>query len=151
MSSIEPDKLKEKLSVAERAAVEQQIADQEEQLANPEGLTAQGRNGTAEMKADIAKKKSILEKDTSLIAVGSEKDRLVARIKELQATFLPDMPSRNEMWAKSGTEESDRAVQKNLRFHRLHDAKLFEWQNLKKRLEPSDPWAQSLDSIRPDK
>lgn len=151
MSTVDPNKLKEKLSVAERVAVEQQILDQEEQLANPEGLKASGQNGVAEMKADIAKKKELLEKDSSLIAVGVEKDRIVARLKELQAAFLPDMPTRNEMWAKPGTEESDRAVQKNLRFHRLHDAKLFEWQNLKKRLEPHDPWAQSLDSIRPDR
>lgn len=151
MSTVEPEKLKDKLSVAERVAVEQQIKDQEEQLANPEGLQASGQNGVAEMKADIAKKKALLDKDESLIAVGSEKDRIVARIKELEAQFVKDMPTRNEMWAKAGTEESDRAVQKNIRFHRLHDAKLFEWQNLKKRLEPHDPWAQSLDSIRPEK
>lgn len=151
MSTVEPDKLKDKLSVAERTAVEQQIKDQEEQLANPEGLHASGQNGVAEMKADIAKKKLVLEKDESFIATGSEKDQIAARIKQLQDAFLPDMPTRNEMWTKTGTEESDRAVQKNMRFHRLHDAKLFEWQNLKKRLEPHDPWAQSLDSIRPDK
>jgi hypothetical protein len=151
MSTVDLGKVKDKLSVAERVAVEQQIADQEEQLANPEGLQASGQNGVAEMKADIAKKKEMLDRDSSLVAVGSEKDRIVARIKELQDAFLPDMPTKNEMWAKGGTEESDRAVQKNMRFHRLHDTKLFEWQNLKKRLEPHDPWAQSLDSIRPEK
>jgi len=151
MSTVDPNKLVDKLSVAERMAVEQQIKDQEEQLANPEGLKASGQNGVAEMKADIARKKEVLAKDEALIAKGPEKDALVARIKELENQFLKDMPTKNEMWAKTGTEESDRAVQKNLRFHRLHDAKLFEWQNLKKRLEPHDPWAQSLDSIRPDK
>lgn len=150
MSVIEPAKL-EKLSVAEREALKEQVSRQEEQLQNPEGLHASGQNGVDEMKADIAKKKAVLAKDEQLIAKGPEKDRIAARIKELERSFLPDMPTRNEMWAKSGTEEGDRAVQKNIRFHRLHDKEVFEWQNLKKRLEPDDPWAQSLDSIRPNR
>lgn len=150
MSVIDPAKL-EKLSVAEREALKQQVAAQEEQLNNPEGLHASGQNGVDQMKADIAKKKEVLAKDESLVPTGREKDRVAARVKELESLFLKDMPTRNEMWAKSGTEEGDRAVQKNLRFHRLHDKHLFEWQTLKKMLEPDDPWAQSLDSIRPDR
>lgn len=149
MSVVDPAKL-QKLSVAEREAMRLQIEAQEEQLRNPEGLQASGQNGVEEMKADIRKKKDVLAKDEDLIAKGTDKDKIAARIKQLEASFLPDMPTRNEMWAKSGTEEGDRAVQKNLRFHRLHAPKLQEWQTLKKRLEPDDPWAQSLDSIRPN-
>lgn len=150
MSVIDPSKA-EKMSVAERAALQQDINTREEQLSNPEDLKAANQNGVEEMKLDIAKKKEVLQRDEDLVARGAEKDRVQQRIKELEAEFVKDMPTRNEMWAKPGTEESDRAVQKNLRFHRLHDREVFEWQNLKKRLEPNDPWAQSLDSIRPDK
>lgn len=148
MSVVDPAKL-EKLSVAEREALKEQVNRQKEQLENPERLQSSGQNGTEEMKADIRKKMEVLAKDDSLVAKGPEKDRFAARLKELQAKFLPDMPTRNEMWAKAGTEEGDRAVQKNMRFHRLHGKELAEWQSLKKRLEPDDPWAQSLDSIRP--
>ena len=149
MASIDTAKL-EKMSVAERAAVEQQVKDQEEQLANPEKLAVSGQRGTSEMKVDIAKKKELLAKDEELIAKGNEKDSIVAELKQLEAIFLKDMPTKNEMWPKSGTVEADRAVQKNMRFHKLHGKLVLRWQILKKRLEPDDPWAQSLESIRPN-
>lgn len=148
MAQINVEKL-EKLSVAEREAIKQQVAAQEEQLKNPEDLQAAGQNGTTEMEADIKQKKALLEKDASLAATSVQKDDIVRCMKQLEDTFVKDMPTRNEMWAKSGTEESDRAVQKNLRFHAKHGKLVLEWQKLAKRLEPDDPWAQSLDSIRP--
>ena len=150
MSVINPEKL-EKLSVAERQALKEQIAASEEQLDNPEGLSASGQNGVAEMKSDVMKKKLVLERDESLRAQGTEKDRLAARLKEIEARILPDMPSMSEMWAKPGSIEADRAVRKNMAFHAKHGELVREWQNLKKRLEPDDPWAQNLDSIRPEK
>jgi hypothetical protein len=150
MSVIDPNKL-QKLSVTEREAIKQQIASQEEQLDNPERLAISGQNATSEMKENVLKKKIILQKDDDLIARGTEKDRLFARLKEIELILIPNMPTKNQMWAKSGTEESDRAVQKNLLFRSKYGKLASEWQNIKKRLEPDDPWAQSLDSIRPEK
>lgn len=150
MSTIDASKM-EKLSVAEREALKHQIALQEEQLENPDKLMASGQNGTAEMKADINKKKELLAKDDSLRASNHDKDKIVARMKEIERIIVPEMPTMNEMWAKSGTAESDKAVQKNLRFHSKYGHLAREWQILSKRLEPDDPWAQSLDSIRPER
>lgn len=150
MSVIDPSKV-EKLSVDERYAINEQIASQEEQLSNPEKLSTSGQNATSEMKENVDKKKLLLQKDDALIARGIDKDRLFARLKEIQSILIPNMPSKNEMWAKAGTEESDRAVKKNLLFRSKYGSLASEWQNIKKRLEPDDPWAQSLDSIRPER
>jgi hypothetical protein len=150
MSTIDVSKL-EKLSVAERQAIKEQISAREEQLSNIDKLHASGQNGTAEMKEDIVKKKEILARDEALIANGPTKDRIVARMKEIERIIVPAMPSKEEMWHKLGTDESNRAIQKNVRFHAKYSALCREWQILAKRLEPDDPWAQNLDSIRQDK
>lgn len=150
MATIDVSKL-EKLSVAERQAMKEQIAAQEEQLSNVDKLSASGQNGTAEMTADIAKKKEILAKDETLIARGQTKDQIVARMKAIEHVIRPLMPTKEEMWHKLGTEESNRAIQKNIKFQAKYAHLCREWQILAKRLEPDDPWAQNLDSIRMDK
>jgi len=148
MAAIDVTKL-EKLSVSQRDALKQQVETQEEQLKNPENLEAAGQNAISEMQTDIAKKRDLLERDDQLRAVSGEKDRMAARKKEIERIIVPEMPTHNEMWAKAGTEESDRAVQKNLRFTRKYATLVREWQILAKRLEPDDPWAQSIETIRP--
>jgi hypothetical protein len=150
MSTIDTSKL-EKLSVAERQAIKEQIAAQEEQLNNVDKLSASGQNGTAEMTADIAKKRELLEKDESLIAKGRMKDEIAARMKAIEHVIRPVMPTKEEMWHKLGTDESNRAIQKNIKFQAKYGHLCREWQVLAKRLEPDDPWAQNLDSIRMDK
>lgn len=146
----ESTKIAPKMSEEDRLALEEQIKEDELILANPDKIAAAEVYGNnAGMKQSIAKKKAALARDEELIAKGPEKDRIHARIKELETKLKPNMPTRNEMWKRLGTEESTLAVRKNRYFHEKFASEIQELINLKRRLEPNDPMAGSLERIRP--
>ncbi len=139
-----------KMTVAERESLEQQVRESEDQLRNPDELAiGKELEGSSRMKSSIKKKRLALQRDEALIPKGAAKDRIYKEIKEIEEEITEHMPSQNEMWRPLGTHESQKAVQKNIRFHALFDHKLKRLQDLKRRLEPDDPEAGNLERIRP--
>ncbi len=146
----ETTKIAPKMSEDDRKALEDQIKEDELILANPDKLAAAAAYDNSEMKSSIRRKKEILGRDEELIAKGPEKDRIYTRIKELEIKLRSHMPTKNEMWRRMGTDDSNDAVKKNMYFHRKFASEIHELASLKRRLEPNDPLAGSLERIRPD-
>lgn len=142
----------EKLAVADREALEQEIERDEMQLKNPDQL-AIGRNlaGAGRMKQSILRKREILQRDENLVATGRAKDKLWSRAKEIERILRQHMPSRSEMWRKTGTAASDEAIRKNMHFQKTYGPLLKELQDIRRRLEPQDPGAGSMEYLRPKK
>jgi hypothetical protein len=148
--SQEAIKIAPKMSDEDRKALEDQIREDELILANPDKIAAaEGVMGNRQMRDSVRRKKDALGRDEDLIAKGDEKDRIYKRIKELEIILKQNMPSRNEMWSRLGTDDSNTAVQKNMYYHKKFAREIQEVINLKRRLEPSDPQAGSLERIRP--
>ena len=143
---------REKLAVSDRESLEQEIERDETQLKNPDGL-AIGRNlaGAGKMKQNILRKREILQRDEDLVATGRSKDKLWARAKEIERILKQHIPSRSEMWRKTGTAASDEAIRKNVFFQTKYGALLKELQDIRRRLEPADPGAGSMEYLRPKK
>jgi hypothetical protein len=149
--SQEATKIAPKMSEDDRKALQEQIAEDELILKNPDGLAAaDAMTGNREMKDSIRRKKEALGRDEDLIAKGEEKDRIHARIKEIETLIKPHMPTKNEMWKRMGTDESNDAVKKNMYFQSKFAREINELISLKRRLEPQDPLAGSLERIRPN-
>lgn len=145
-----PTKITPKMSEDDRKALEDQIKEDELVLANPDKLAAaESVSGNRQMQDSIRRKKDALGRDEELIVTGVEKDRVYARIKELETKLKQHMPTKNEMWRRMGTDDSNEAVKKNMHFHNTYSHEIQELINLKRRLEPNDPMAGSLERIRP--
>lgn len=143
-------KIAPKMSEEDRKALEDQVKEDELILANPDKLAAaESVAGNRQMRDSIRRKKDALGRDEDLVARGDEKDKVHARIKELEIKLKSHMPSKNEMWKRMGTDDSNEAVRKNMHFHSTYAREIQELINLKRRLEPSDPLAGSLERIRP--
>jgi hypothetical protein len=140
----------QKMSVDEVENLKKDIQEKEDIVKNVDGLSIDLET-KSHMQHQINRTKAILERDESLVAVGSEKDRIQKRIREIEEQIVKDRPTTDEMNIPLGTLESSRAVQKNIAFHKKHIQAEIELQNLRKRLEPSDPYAQNLEYARPDK
>lgn len=72
------------------------------------------------------------------------------RKKQLEKVLADNMPSKEEMWRKTGTSESQQAIRHNIEFQKRFASETKEYQQVMARLEPDDPDAQSLERIRPD-
>ncbi len=99
----------------------------------------------------LQKAEAILEKDDGLVAKGVQKDRLAKRAEEIEKELKENMPTHDEMWAKSGTVEMERAVRKNQDFENRYGDKVREWQDIQRRLEPEDSTHSYVERIRPSK
>lgn len=100
---------------------------------------------------DLYKKKMLLAHDDELTFRGDSKDAATKELIELETDIKKEIPSKNEMWPKNDISAKSQAVRHNLHFQRPEmDAKVRRWQELKRRLEPENPFAQNLDTIRPD-
>lgn len=137
---------RQKMTLADRLSLEHQIEEGEASLNH--GL--KGTPVDAKAKKDIEKKKMLLAHDEDLVARGSEKDQLDRREKELRDMLVRSMPTKTEMWRKTGSNESQQAIRHNVEFQRKYDRECKEWQNIRCRQEPDNPYAQSLENIRPD-
>lgn len=137
---------RQKLTYADRVSLEHQIEEGEASIQH-------GLKGTAndpKAKRELEKKKMLLAHDEDLVARGNDKDRLDVREKELRDILVRHMPTKTEMWRKTGSNESQQAIRHNLDFQTKHDREIKEWQNIRCRQEPENPYAQSLENIRPD-
>jgi hypothetical protein len=142
-----------KLEESDRARLRLEVRQDEEAIRaiqDPEQKLRSQSVDVASIKARLDRNKMILGHDDELNASGSEKDRLHARLKEITEILQKNMPTKREMWPKTGSVEAQQAVRHNVRFQEQYGALCHEFQELKKRLEPDDPYAHSLELIRPD-
>lgn len=138
---------RQKMTVADRVTLQHQIAETEASLEH--GL--KDAKNDPKVKRELERKKMLLAHDEDLVARGSEKDRLAAREKELRTLLVEKMPTKEEMWRKTGSPESQQAIRHNLSFQRQYGSQIREWQNIRCQQEPDNPFAQSLENIRPDR
>ena len=74
----------------------------------------------------------------------------IKKIDMIEEVLKKEMPTRNEMWPKHGSVEAQRALRHNVKFQAERQGLCQEWQEIQKKLNPDDPYAQSLETIRPD-
>lgn len=141
---------RQKLGEEDRQSIARQVREDEDALAAASGLKGV-KPDLGAIKQRLERNKMILGHDEDLTPrTDSEKDRLYARLKEITGILQKEMPTKREMWPKTGSTEAQQAVRHNVRFQERYGALCHEYQELKKRLDPDDPYAQSLELIRPD-
>lgn len=139
----------EKLGESERRSLADQIRAREEEILAKKDLSPDA--DVSDMKREIDHKKMILQRDDDLTPKSdTQRDRLMARAKEIESVIISKMPTKREMWPKTGSVEASQAVRHNLKFQEDYDGVCKEWQDIQKKLEPEDPNAPSLERIRPD-
>jgi hypothetical protein len=139
----------QKLGESERRAIREQVDAAEDELRKRKELS--GSPDLSDVKEEIRKKKMILQHDDDLTPkTGMETDRLAKRAEEIEYILKKEMPTRNEMWPKHGSVEAQKALRHNLKFQAERSDLCREWQEIQKKLQPDDPYAASLETIRPE-
>ena len=139
----------QKLAESDRRSLADQVARKENEIR--EKLDLNPDADVSEMVKDMNDKKMILHHDDDLTPKSDgQRDRLMARQKELREYLQKRMPTKREMQARPGTTESAQAVRHNLDFQTKCDPQCLEYQDNERKLNPDDPNAQSLELIRPD-
>ena len=144
---------KRKLEESDRARIAEEVRQDEDLLKasqDPQQRLQSQAVDVASIRQRLERNKMILGHDEDLTARDSEKDRLHARLREITDILKKNMPTKREMWPKTGSVEAQQAVRHNVRFQEQYGPLCHEYQELKKRLEPDDPYAHSLELIRPD-
>lgn len=144
----------EKLSPEDRKRFQEQQAELQEQLdaIQKNETAAAGAIDQNIVRRNLAKTTAVLERDAEAEARGRQKDALAREAKALAEELRENMPTKNEMWpVRMGTPESEKCVQKQMRFEKVYGEKARRWQDIQRRLEPDNPYAGSLDNIRPDR
>lgn len=139
----------QKLTESDRRSLAHQIEQKEQEILAKRDMSPDA--DVSEMKKDIEHKKMILQHDDDLTPKsGGQKDRLAARAEEIRGILVKKMPSKREMWPKPGSTESQQAVRHNMQFQDQCSDLCREWQDIQNKLNPDDPYAQSLELIRPE-
>lgn len=142
-------RIDQKLNEPDRRSLQSQIAQDEEAIRASGDLASPG--DVSEARKRIAHNKMLLQRDDDLRPkTDSQSNRLFARAKEIESILKDKMPTKREMWPKAGSAEAQRAVRHNLQFQERYSGLCQEWQDLQNKLNPDDPYAQSLELIRPD-
>lgn len=137
----------QKLTVSDRTSLEDQIRQTEE---NTGQLNSVPRDSS--LGKQLEHRKDLLRHDDDLRAKAHEnRDRLNMRKKQLEKVLVDNMPSKEEMWRRSGTSESQQAIRHNIEFQKKFALEVREYQQVMVQLDPDDPEAQSLERIRPDR
>ena len=136
----------QKLSVAERQDRLSKKEELENQLTDPNSQhLIQNRSG---LQAQLNKINEDLQKDESNQAKGTQKDRAVKRIKELDAQIRKIVNPVVCQQVKPGTDEYEAAIKAGMEASEPEVTKLVEErQNLKRFVEPDDPNSGSLETI----
>lgn len=148
------EQLAEKMSPEDRQRHEEQRNELQSQLdAIKEGETETSKSLDENIiRRNLAKTKSMIERDDQLDARAGQKDAYAREAKALAEELRENMPTKNEMWpVRMGTPESEACIQKQMRFENMYGEKARRYQELQRRLEPQNPYAGSLDVIRPDR
>ena len=139
---------KSKLPESDVRSLRMQVAEAEDEIAARKDRDPAA--DVSQVKGELEHKKMILQHDEDLIARGSTKDKLYARSKELETLLKSKMPTRREMWPKYGSIEAQQGLRHNIKFQEDYQPLCTEWQDIQKKLNPDDPYAQSLELIRPE-
>lgn len=141
------EKAERKMTFSEREGLKHEIELAERSCQQ----NLQGEKDDPRVLRDLYKKKMLLAHDDEMTFRGDSKDVALSELKELEDDIKKEIPSKNEMWPKNDISAKSQAVRHNLHFQRPEmDAKVRRWQELKRRLEPENPFAQNLDTIRPE-
>ena len=155
---VDPTKFMKPMSEQDRVVTRAELAQAEAQLkpshpdAGGEFYTPPPQDVSA-IKAQIDKKKLILQRDEDQWARGSEKDRLMARKKEIEGMLRSHKPTQREMSQMPTGQNSSqfaRAVQHNVQYQEKYQRLEHELQDINVRLEPHDPNAHNLEYLRSD-
>lgn len=139
----------QKLAESDRRSLADQVMQREEEIRAKKDMNPDA--DVSEMNREIEHKKMILQHDDDLTPKsGGQKDRLAARGKEIEGILIKEMPTKREMWPKPGSAESQQAVRHNMKFQDQRSDLCREWQDIQNKLNPDDPYAQSLELIRPE-
>jgi len=139
----------QKLGESERRSLREQREGLEQELHARKQLS--GTPDLSDVTEKIKKIDMILGHDDEVgPKSGTEKDRLARRASEIEEVLKKEMPTRNEMWPKHGSVEAQKALRHNIKFQAERSGLCQEWQEIQKKLNPDDPFAQSLETIRPD-
>ena len=140
---------KQKLSESDRRTLREQKQGLEEELHARKQLS--GNPDLADLQEKIKKIGMILDHDDDVgPKTATDKDRLAKRASDIEAILKKEMPTRNEMWPKHGSIEAQRALRHNVKFQAERGDLCKEWQEIQKKLNPDDPYATSLETIRPE-
>lgn len=110
-------------------------------------------------KKELYRKQMLLAHDDELTFSGNDRDLAYKELREIEALMVPKMATKNDMWPKNDISVKAQALRKHQAFEKEFDSPnsgmptgglVKRWQELKRRLEPDNPHAQNLDSIRPD-
>lgn len=144
-----------KMGTEDRQAMERQLKELKDSL----GRVENPRDGTSprpeqlqnvpHIKAQIRKLEEILTKDDDLIPKGADKDKVKARVKEIEAIIKKELPTEREQQMRVTISQADfeRAVQKTMYHQKKYGKLILEWQELMRRLEPEDPGAADVSKL----
>lgn len=150
-----PQKFIEKMGADEVEALAEQVKAQEAiindiPLEDHEEGASHLLQDTASLERSVKRGRRILERDAMLVPTTPlQKDAIRNEIKRLIELVVIDMPTVKEMNYPLGSEESERAVRKNLAFQNKWTPTMLRIKDLQRRLEPDDPLAGNLERIRP--
>lgn len=148
------------MNAQDRAQTQSEIAQAEAQLAasakpgnEKDPYYAPPVSDPGEVRKQIEHKKMLLARDEETWARGSEKDRLMARKKEIEGILTTHKPTQKEMsQMPTGNNSSafSRAVQHNVTYQEKYQPLEHELQEINVKLEPHDPNAHNLEYLRND-
>lgn len=104
----------------------------------------------ASIKAEIRRLENILDKDDQLILRGADKDKALTEIAEIEIVLRKDIPSKNDQWQVSRNGfDFEHGVTKVLHWQQINAAAIARWKELKRRLEPDNPFADKIELLMP--
>lgn len=144
-----------KMAFDQRQALEVQLKELKEQLGRAEGADGTAPKpellqGAGELRRRIKGLEELLNKDDDLIPKGAEKDRVVARLKEIETIIKKELPSERtqRMTVRSnGDRDFNRAVEQTVHHQKKYGKLIEEWQELRRRLEPENPEAADVELL----
>lgn len=141
-----PEDKGQKMSVLERETLLDQNKDREFQLKDPSASHMVQDRGT--LQREFERTKNLLEKDEDLEAKGKEKDRLVARNKEIATELEKRVPPLWLQKARPGTPDYAKAIEAGIKANEPIVGKLYaEYKSNALKIDPQNPSAGNIVEI----
>ena len=100
------------------------------------------------LKREIDKYDAILAENSPNVPRGTNKDRMVARARELEGIMQKNLPSREQM---DHPARNPGAIRKHMLWDKANAANIQEYKEIQRRLEPEDPTATDIEKLRREK
>lgn len=146
-----------KMSFSERESLKREVESMEIQM---QADLRDKRSNDPKVLRQYHYKKMLLAHDDELTFSGNDREVALGELKEIEDLLVPEMPSKNEMWPRNDISAKSQALRHQQTFEKKFDnpdptiltgGLVKRWQELKRRLEPENPFAQNLDTIRPER